>query len=97
MQITSLIIFGLVSYYFLTISMNLILRYKKNEWESNLIEGKQYLFLKQTILCSDCDCIFSFKDFIKCPSCGNTNSFHLSKTFNLPKNPIKISKDMEFI
>lgn len=88
-----IILISLISFFVIKITMNLFLEHKKTEWETTLSNEKQYFFLAQTTLCSECDCIFSSKDFKTCPFCGNTNSFLISKTFNLPENPIRISKE----
>jgi hypothetical protein len=38
----------------------------------------KYFFLKQAVLCSQCECIFSYKEFRQCPACGTTNNFYVN-------------------
>ena len=42
----------------------------KSENEEEIVYENKYFYLSQAILCTNCDCIFSRKDYKKCPSCG---------------------------
>ena len=44
------------------------------------IEVKKYFYLSQAVLCSNCDCVFSYKDYKQCPSCGNSNNYYINLT-----------------
>lgn len=61
------------------------LQYKLNSKLLNQeICFKVYFPAHEALLCPQCDCIFSRKDFIECPACRNSQNFHL----NLAINPI---------
>jgi RNA polymerase subunit RPABC4/transcription elongation factor Spt4 len=40
------------------------------------VEVKRYFYLKETVLCVQCDCVFSNKDYNQCPACGNTSTYY---------------------
>jgi len=46
--------------------------------KKDIIEGNKYFYLTQAVLCSNCDCVFCYKDYKKCPSCGNDVNFYIN-------------------
>jgi RNA polymerase subunit RPABC4/transcription elongation factor Spt4 len=50
------------------------------------VEVKRYFYLKETVLCVQCDCVFSNKDYAQCPACGNTSTYYHINLALLPES-----------
>ena len=52
--------------------------WKRTPYTEDMLYEKKYFFLKQAVLCSQCECIFSYKEFRQCPACGTSNNFYVN-------------------
>ena len=62
--------------------------FKKEQEEDTIIYENKYFYLKQAVLCPQCDCLFNRKDYPQCPSCGTEISFAISSVFQPPKQKV---------
>ena len=75
-------------YLFLFITGCMMVQNIYRKWKQTnsqpVIEVKKYFYLKETVLCIQCDCIFSIKDYAYCPSCGSRSTYYHMELALLP-------------